>query len=142
MALITWPECSKQISDTTDSCPHCGYKLALNKIDVNLEFKKTEITSLPPKHAVGILEIILGCILLVCCLPVILYFSILWGSLTLFFSIGFFYFGKNNLTGSNQEASCPYCEKVITFDKSTTRVKCRYCKQVSVQKDNFLTPVK
>ena len=27
MALIDCPECEKQISDTADSCPECGYKL-------------------------------------------------------------------------------------------------------------------
>ncbi len=27
MALITCPECSKEISDQADACPHCGYKM-------------------------------------------------------------------------------------------------------------------
>ena len=26
MALIRCPECKKKISDTCDSCPHCGYR--------------------------------------------------------------------------------------------------------------------
>lgn len=34
MALIKCPECKKEISDTIDSCPHCGFKLKQNK---NLE---------------------------------------------------------------------------------------------------------
>jgi RNA polymerase subunit RPABC4/transcription elongation factor Spt4 len=25
MALVNCPECNKQISDTADSCPDCGY---------------------------------------------------------------------------------------------------------------------
>jgi hypothetical protein len=32
MALITCPECKKKISDTTDSCPNCGYKLTPAKV--------------------------------------------------------------------------------------------------------------
>jgi hypothetical protein len=39
MALITCPECNKKISDTTDSCPHCGYKLTPAKV---AEIKKAE----------------------------------------------------------------------------------------------------
>ena len=27
MALIPCPECQKQISDTAESCPNCGYKI-------------------------------------------------------------------------------------------------------------------
>jgi len=32
MSLIQCPECKKKISDTTDSCPNCGYKLTPEKI--------------------------------------------------------------------------------------------------------------
>lgn len=39
MALITCPECKKKISDITDSCPNCGYKLTLEKV---AEIKKKE----------------------------------------------------------------------------------------------------
>lgn len=39
MALIACPECKKKISDITDSCPHCGYKLTPEKV---AEIKKTE----------------------------------------------------------------------------------------------------
>ena len=27
MALIKCPECKKQVSDSAEACPHCGYKL-------------------------------------------------------------------------------------------------------------------
>ena len=39
MALITCPECKKKISDTTNSCPKCGYKLTPEKV---AEIKKKE----------------------------------------------------------------------------------------------------
>ena len=35
MALINCPECNKEISDTVENCPHCGYK-----IKPKTEFKK------------------------------------------------------------------------------------------------------
>ena len=37
MARIPCPECRKQISETADSCPKCGYKLTPEKVD---EIKK------------------------------------------------------------------------------------------------------
>ena len=33
MALIPCPECEKQISDTAESCPDCGYKLTSEIVD-------------------------------------------------------------------------------------------------------------
>ena len=30
MALVKCPECDKEISDTTDVCIHCGYKIGSN----------------------------------------------------------------------------------------------------------------
>lgn len=43
MALINCKECNKEISDTVDSCPHCGY---------NLKNKK------PKKNMIGIIVVI------------------------------------------------------------------------------------
>ena len=33
MAIIKCPECKKEISDTTDTCIHCGYKLKKQEFD-------------------------------------------------------------------------------------------------------------
>lgn len=41
MALITCPECSKEISDRVKSCPHCGFPLT----EENNETQKVEISS-------------------------------------------------------------------------------------------------
>ena len=46
MALITCPECKKKMSESADSCPHCGYKLTPEKAD---QIKKAE----NEKHMVG-----------------------------------------------------------------------------------------
>ena len=41
MALITCPECSKEISDKVVSCPHCGFPLNKDAI----ETQKVKIAS-------------------------------------------------------------------------------------------------
>lgn len=39
MAMITCPECKKEMSETADSCPNCGYQLTAEKV---VEIKKKE----------------------------------------------------------------------------------------------------
>lgn len=34
MALISCPECGKEISDKVKSCPHCGYPIDNEEIQV------------------------------------------------------------------------------------------------------------
>lgn len=43
MALIPCPECKKKISDTSENCPKCGYKLTLEKIaEIKEQEKETQ----------------------------------------------------------------------------------------------------
>ncbi|HHX60607.1 MAG TPA: zinc ribbon domain-containing protein [Epulopiscium sp.] len=49
MALISCPECSKEISDRVKSCPHCGYPL----IEENTNAQKVELTSVSMKLEKG-----------------------------------------------------------------------------------------
>ena len=42
MALVKCPECKKEISDSADSCPHCGYKLKNTKKDSSSDFNFTK----------------------------------------------------------------------------------------------------
>ena len=47
MALIQCPECGKEISDTTDKCPHCGYPLMkIQNEEKNNEKKRTAIIAI------------------------------------------------------------------------------------------------
>lgn len=47
MALINCPECGKEISDTTDKCPHCGYPLMkIQNEEKNNEKKRTAIIAI------------------------------------------------------------------------------------------------
>lgn len=41
MALIKCPECNKEISDTVESCIHCGYKIT--KLEVYNKSKEEKI---------------------------------------------------------------------------------------------------
>ncbi|MBQ0009227.1 MAG: zinc ribbon domain-containing protein [Firmicutes bacterium] len=42
MALVKCPECKKEISDSADSCPHCGYKLKNTKKESSSNFNFTK----------------------------------------------------------------------------------------------------
>lgn len=45
MALISCPECTKEISDKVSSCPHCGYPMIEEKSDI----QKVEVASVSLK---------------------------------------------------------------------------------------------
>lgn len=58
MSLIKCPECSKEVSDQTDKCPHCGYPLSKPVVDpTNAGGKKSSTT-------LKIVAVILGIIAL------------------------------------------------------------------------------
>ena len=74
MALISCPECGKEISDAARSCPHCGY--AIREAAVN-QIKRTPLTEKKPSRASGVflctggMVMVLGSLLLfVVLLPV------------------------------------------------------------------------
>ncbi|MCK4739546.1 MAG: hypothetical protein KAT46_06320 [Deltaproteobacteria bacterium] len=51
MALITCPECKKEISDTADSCPNCGCKITPEML---AEIKEEQLSQQKIKKVVGI----------------------------------------------------------------------------------------
>lgn len=46
MSLIKCPECSKEISDQTDQCPHCGYPIVRKSGEQNNTIKNKPTTAL------------------------------------------------------------------------------------------------
>jgi hypothetical protein len=54
MSLIACPECRKKISDTTDSCPNCGYKLTPAKV-AEIKKKKQQVQK---GYGIGCLSVI------------------------------------------------------------------------------------
>ena len=51
MALVSCPECGKEISDVARFCPHCGY--AMREAAAN-QVKRTPLTERKPSRASGI----------------------------------------------------------------------------------------
>lgn len=140
MALIICPECEKEISDTANSCPHCGYKLSNDS-----NFKKTEVHSLPAKKGVGAGNLFIGIILLITGIITMFLlgiFGIIIGIIEIGIGLTLIKSGKDNAKGTLQEANCPYCGKDITFAEDKTRIECMHCKQVSIKNNNYLTPIK
>ncbi|MBO4286332.1 MAG: zinc-ribbon domain-containing protein [Bacilli bacterium] len=43
MALITCPECGKEISSTASACPHCGFQIANQNTEIEYETKTVTI---------------------------------------------------------------------------------------------------
>ena len=54
MALITCPECSKQVSDQASSCPSCGYPIKQEEEDV-FDFNDYSESSNYAKTTLGVL---------------------------------------------------------------------------------------
>jgi len=61
MSLIKCPECKKKISDTTDSCPNCGYQLTPEEA---AEIKKKEKRALKGS-GIGCLVIVIAIFFLI-----------------------------------------------------------------------------
>lgn len=138
MALITCPECNKQISETAKSCPHCGYLLT----DQNApEFQpvSTKIGELQQNASKGIIFIILGA--LISFLGLIFFFVFfVFGIIILFSGAMLIVAGIGQLMGV-QNANCPHCGRNMTLNKNKTSFKCPTCKKRSARNGDFLEKV-
>ena len=73
MALVNCPECSKEISDSSVSCPHCGYPLNKEKPVQNVPSKNQK-----PKYnskGIGCLVIIIGILIIYAVTSISSYFE-------------------------------------------------------------------
>jgi len=163
MALAKCPECGKEISDTVDTCIHCGYKI----VEQNIISAK----SIPlGKRKYGLISGILYCVMAVFIIFVALDINnegVFLGSvivrfsypaledinvsytqqspttvflLCVIFSI-FAVFGVLNIIGWYR-ITCPYCNKNNTLRRFSQSFRCPYCKKVSVRKGDVLEAVK
>src|SRR5271157_5285455 len=64
MALITCPECKGSVSDTAESCPHCGYKIIPQQVNEAINKAVKETKSATNKN-IGILifAVIISCLI-------------------------------------------------------------------------------
>ncbi len=107
MALITCPECKKEISDKAKACPSCGYELqAVGKQlcpDCNIEpvpIKKKKSVS-----AGGIL----GALIFIIAIPV-LFVNLLIGLAAMILAV----IVGSGTRGGYVEMTCPKCKKVLS----------------------------
>ena len=146
MALICCPECSKEISDKSSSCIHCGYPIKSTAIPITLDNptpvtvskKREPLGELHKNPALGIPFIILGIISIIGGI-VFLVFPII-GIPMIIFSFLFFALGSNFFSGV-YKTQCPYCLKEVQLPKTSQQHKCSSCHKISVRHDNFLETV-
>ena len=136
MALVSCPECGKEISDAARSCPHCGYTMreaAANQV------KRTPLTEKKPSCASGIflctggMVMVFGSLLLcVVLLPV--------GVVGLVISAMMILAGVEQFKDA-QNGVCPYCGNSVTVPLKDLTCKCPHCHKTSTKKDNFLETI-
>lgn len=128
MALIYCPECKKSISDTAETCPHCGFKLPVAAEDFE---KKVSQLSAATTRGGGkqIAMIVGGCILIAVGIPLVTIgvgvFLIILGVAALIMS----FVAK----GKYQVGDCPYCGTNIRVDSRIPSFICPNCKNSGVK---------
>lgn len=130
MALIKCPECNKEISDTTKSCPHCGYS-------IKKEITQTELGSVETNAVAGGMWICLGIVSLIIGLFTV---GIIIGIFIIIGGLGFIGMGTANISGM-QNGVCPYCNNSLKVRRKDTTVKCTHCKNISRKTETHLEKI-
>lgn len=135
MALITCPECGREISDKAESCPNCGYVLVKNELP---KIRRTELSEPQKNAAMGVTFIIMGICALICTIFIapIIFISIF----TFFGGFAFIYYGAKTLAGI-QKGNCPYCGNAVTVPAKDKTYKCPHCSKISTHNGNFLETI-
>ena len=154
MALIRCPECDREMSDTLDACPHCGYRLTEANVD---NPSSTPIGKLKWSFSSCACCIALTAFFIYCAIHS---FNASFGN-SLYSSsfivpypyryYGFFimclasvlfgYFAVLNIIGRRRTV-CPYCKKEAQIWRYEQKLKCPYCKKISVRKGDVLETVR
>ncbi|MCX6558353.1 MAG: zinc ribbon domain-containing protein [Candidatus Aminicenantes bacterium] len=107
MALITCPECKKEISDTAKSCPSCGYELKASEKQLCPKCN-IEAIAVKKKNQVSIGGI-LGALIFIIAIPILFYNWLIGiAAMILGAIIG------SVARGEYIEMTCPKCKKVIS----------------------------
>ena len=139
MALISCPECGKQISDTAPSCPHCGYLFSTSTSAYVKQPKPTKIGEFKQNVGGGIAILAVGIIGLFCSLVGLIIFLPL-GILAIIGSVMILLSGYITIKGTS-DVVCPYCSKPQKLMKGEETLKCSHCKKRSVRNGDYLNPV-
>jgi len=141
MALIECPECNKDMSDTINACPHCGYRRDASNNDL-----RESVIGKPEINWVGGI----GCFILtylvyymhsrydlVGSITTLWSLSSLWAVSSLLGGILFFGIGIAFFLGKS-EVKCPYCytdDYIRRFEKT---FKCKCCNNISIRMGSIL----
>ncbi len=136
MALISCPECGKEISDAARACPHCGY--AIREVPAN-QVRRTPLTEKPPSRGYGMFLCIFGMVSVLGGLLFCL-FILPFGIITLAVSVMMILAGIEQFKDA-QKGTCPYCGNAISVLRSDVACKCPHCHKTSTKKDNFLETI-
>lgn len=132
MAMVTCPECGKEISDSAPSCPHCGYIKAPTE-----NLRSTKLSEPKKNKFLGIAYIVCGVA------------AIIGGIFTIAIIIGFFAIigggvfvslGIDQLKGV-QSGSCPYCGNSASVKARAKTYKCPHCNKISSKKEMSLEAI-
>lgn len=137
MALITCPECGKQISEATPACPHCGYQLTVSQMAEKVN--PTKIEAVVVNKSKGIFTAI-GSVAILILSPIGFALFIIPGIFLVIFSLIGIAAGINEIKGTHA-VLCPYCGKKSKTVKGFEAFKCPACKKRSVRKEDYLYPV-
>lgn len=96
MALITCPECGKEVSDTANNCPNCGYPIAQKEVTDNPV--SSTIASNAPKKKFPLKAIVGACLLIV-----------------LIVGVAFLTKGRNSVVGTWEDSSVDGMVVVFQF---------------------------
>lgn len=136
MALMKCPECTREISTTASSCPHCGYIMKQSEAN---EFKKKishlSVPTLAPedkKKATGELVGGIGCLIIG--IPLV---TIFIGVIFILAGLWCFvqYFKYKRLS---QIGSCPYCNTELKVYVGNKSFICPICHNAGEQTDATL----
>lgn len=136
MALVSCPECGKEISDTARACPHCGYAIRETAAG---QTKRTPLTEKAPSRASGIFLCIGGMVMALGSLLFCL-FLLPFGIIGLVVSVMMIFAGVQQFEDA-QSGTCPYCGNAVTVPTKDLTCKCSYCRKTSTKKDGFLETI-
>ncbi len=129
MALIKCPECRREVSDTAGSCPHCGFKIQIEKLKDFVPVKTTLVFS-KPQNA----DVTKASVLLFFGIPILLC-GFIYGLFPLLVGFVLTSVGLGNLFGY-QEGDCPYCGHRIRMkrdaflNQGVRSIRCGHCNNV------------